>query len=92
MLSDALDRSAEINGLLFIREEEELRKIEDLSNAVLKEEETEFSLMSQKNLMPCGEIKDRVIACYTENKEQTYKCRELVSEYSTCSRLAAFAS
>jgi hypothetical protein len=92
VLSDALDRSAEINGLLLIREEEELRKIEDLSSAVLKKEETEFSLTSEKNLMPCAEIKDRVIACYRENKEQTYKCRQLVSEYSTCSRLAAFAS
>eukprot|EP00890_Picochlorum_soloecismus_P005552 jgi/Picsp_1/5999/NSC_03353-R1_---NA--- len=92
VLSDALDLSAEINGLLLIREEEELRKIEDLSNAILKKEETEFSLVNESYQVPCAEIKDRVIACYRENKDQTYKCRQLVSEYSKCSRLAAFAS
>lgn len=92
MLSDALDRSAEINGLLLIREEEELKKIDDLSSAILKKEEAQFSLRSEENQIPCAEIKDRVIACYRENENQTYKCRQLVSEYSTCSRLAAFAS
>lgn len=92
MLSDALDRSAEINGLLLIREEEELRKIEELSNAILKKEETNSSLMNEDNQIPCAEIKDRVIACYRENKDQTFKCRQLVNEYSICSRSATFAS
>lgn len=88
VLSKALERSKEVNRLLLVREEEELKKIEKLASDILEEENAEMELLPEHpgHAVPCGEYKRHVLECYNRNVGAEYRCRTVVDEYSACSR------
>jgi len=89
MLMNALKRSKQVNDMLMVREEEELKKIEDMAISLLEEENKAHSLLPEQHVVvPCGEYERRVVECYMKYPEEPRKCKDEVEAYAMCSRNA----
>lgn len=87
LLERALERSRRVGDMLLQREEEELRKIEELAEELIARQ---YKAPARER--PCKDQAAACLACYESHPEDPTLCYDAVEAYAACTRQATKAA